>query len=85
MTKYYIFTAVDDFETVFEELSHLPSESFVSIVVKDNGGILPSKYIQMSTEMFTDAGLVDFLKRNTSLITRRVKILKELQATTPLI
>lgn len=87
MTYYYILLKKEYIDHVLEELCHLPSEMVTSIVINDNTGFMPPKYIRVSTDYFTDVGLVDALKKNTTIFNpdKKVKILKELQAYVPLV
>ena len=82
---FYLLAKQEDIMGVFEELSHLPSDTFTSIMVKDNSGIMPAQYVRLSTELLTDVGLVDVLKKTTTIFAKGVKILKDLHESSTLI
>jgi hypothetical protein len=82
MTQYYIFAKDADIDGLFAELSQVPSVT--SIIVRDNSGIMPARYVRVSTEMLTDVGLIHRLK-NTAVFQRKIKIMKELESYMPLV
>lgn len=85
MTNYYIFAKESDIDAIIEDLSHMPSDTITSVVVKDNSGVMPTRYIRVHTELLTDAGLVDMIKKTTAVFSKKVRIMKELQSVVTLI
>lgn len=85
MSIYYIFAKEEYIDEVFNELSQLHTSVCTSIMVVDNRGIMPSKYIRVLTDVLTDVGLVDMIKKNTHIVSKNIKILKELQSRMPLV
>lgn len=80
MLHYYVLAKEDAIDDIFQDLSSLPSSMLTSIIVRDNSGIMPSRYIRVSTEVLTDAGVVDTIKKNTQVFRHNIKMLKTLEA-----
>ena len=85
MTQYYIFAQEAVIDTIVDELSGLPAETITYVVVKDNSGVMPPRYIRVSTDVLTDVGLVEMIKQKTLVFNQKIRIVKELQSRIPLV
>lgn len=88
MAQYYILSKQSDIDAVFENLSSmLPSETVTVVMVKDNSEIMPSKYICITTELLSDAGLIHMVKQITDVFCKdkKLRFVKELEGHTPLV
>lgn len=85
MTNYYVFAKDDDIDEVFDELCKLPTSTVSSILVRDNSGIMPARYVRVFTEFLTDVGLVNMINENTDAFSKEIKVVKELQSRVTLV
>lgn len=88
MGQYNILTKQCNVDTMYERLSvMLPSDTVTVSIVTDKTEIMPAKYIRISTELLSDAGLIDMVKKITNVYCngKQIKIVKELEGRTPLV
>lgn len=88
MAQYYILSKQCDVDAIYENLvTMLPPDTVTVTLVNDKSGIMPARYVRIYTELLSDAGLVDMVKKITDVYcaTRLIKFVKELERYTPLV
>lgn len=88
MAQYYILSNQCNVDAIYEQLSvMLPPDTVTVTLVNDNSGILPAKYICITTELLSDTGLVHMVKQITNVYCndKKIRFVKELEGRTPLV
>jgi hypothetical protein len=88
MAQYYILSKQSDVDVLYENLSvMLPPETVTVRKITDKSEIMPAKYISINTDLLSDAGLIDMVKKVTDVFCngRKIKVVKELEGRVPLV
>lgn len=88
MAQYYILSKQCNVDAIYENLSvMLPPDTVTVTVRNDNSEIMPAKYVCIHTELLSDAGLIDMVKKITDMYCNgmKIKIVKELEGRIPLV